>query len=148
MSVVEELLPKDRDIVANFQVEMALETENMNLDEEVVKKGIDYLLENSHVGKYLVVKIKDEIVACTLCLYEWSDWRNGNVIWIHSVYVKKSYRKQGIFKKIYNFLKDKVENGEFRGLRLYVDKSNVKAQKVYNSLGMSNKHYELYEWLP
>jgi ribosomal protein S18 acetylase RimI-like enzyme len=39
------------------------------------------------------------------------------------------------------------ESKDLRGLRLYVDKSNANAQKVYEALGMSGEHYHLYEWL-
>jgi ribosomal protein S18 acetylase RimI-like enzyme len=34
-----------------------------------------------------------------------------------------------------------------RGLRLYVDKSNTKAIATYESLGMNQEHYHLFEWL-
>ena len=45
-------------------------------------------------------------------------------------------------------LKSMVLNSqELRGLRLYVDKSNDKAQKVYENLSMSGEHYHLYEWM-
>ena len=45
-------------------------------------------------------------------------------------------------------LKKQVEKSpELVGLRLYVDRQNKSAQKIYEKLGMSRDHYELYEWL-
>jgi ribosomal protein S18 acetylase RimI-like enzyme len=32
-----------------------------------------------------------------------------------------------------------------RGLRLYVDKSNVRAQQVYQAMGMNGEHYSVFE---
>jgi len=34
-----------------------------------------------------------------------------------------------------------------KGVRLYVDNTNVKAQNVYKSLGMNGDHYKVYEWM-
>ena len=34
-----------------------------------------------------------------------------------------------------------------RGLRLYVDKRNQAAARVYEKLGMTREHYDLFEWL-
>jgi ribosomal protein S18 acetylase RimI-like enzyme len=33
------------------------------------------------------------------------------------------------------------------GLRLYVDKSNARAQEVYQSMGMNGEHYTVFEWM-
>ena len=38
------------------------------------------------------------------------------------------------------------ESDKYMGLRLYVDKTNLKAQKVYNRVGMDGEHYKLFEW--
>jgi len=32
-------------------------------------------------------------------------------------------------------------------VRLYVDKRNAAAQRVYERLGMTREHYDLFEWL-
>ena len=49
---------------------------------------------------------------------------------------------------MYRGLQDMVKaNNEVKGIRLYVDKTNSKAQKVYEACGMPNEHYSLYEWL-
>lgn len=38
-------------------------------------------------------------------------------------------------------------NSQVIGLRLYVDKSNVRVQQVYTSMGMNGEHYAVYERL-
>ena len=80
--------------------------------------------------------------------YEWSDWRNGNVYWIQSVYVLPEYRGKGVFKEMYLHIKLSVkETPGLSGIRLYVDKHNHRAQKVYNKIGMDGSHYQLFEWM-
>lgn len=138
----------DIDIIAEFQIRMALETENLQLDPSTVSKGVTAVFDDPTKGKYWVAEQGGEVVASLLTVPEWSDWRNGTVLWIHSVFVRPEYRQQGIYKKLYQHLNQMVlGSSDLRGLRLYVDKTNTKAQKVYEALGMSGEHYHLYEWL-
>lgn len=138
----------DIDVIAEFQVKMAQETEGLKLDPPTVHKGVSAVMDNPSKGKYWLAEFNGEVVGCLLTVPEWSDWRNGTVLWIHSVYVREDARKMGVYKHLYQHLRGMVEtSSDLRGLRLYVDKTNLRAQKVYESLGMSGEHYHLYEWL-
>lgn len=138
----------DLDDIANFQLDMALETEELKLEKETVKRGVEGLFNNLEMGFYLVAKENEKILGSLMVLYEWSDWRAGKVLWIHSVFIKKEFRQKGVYKSMYNYLQKMViETENYFGLRLYVDKRNKNAQKVYQKLGMDNQHYDLYEWL-
>jgi ribosomal protein S18 acetylase RimI-like enzyme len=138
----------DIPVIADYQIKMAFETENMKLDPSTVEKGVSAVFDDPGKGKYWLAEVKGEVVGCLLTIPEWSDWRNGTVLWIHSVYVKPEFRKHGIYRKLYSHLKSMVnESKDLRGLRLYVDKTNATAQKVYETLGMSGEHYHLFEWM-
>ena len=138
----------DIQVIADYQVKMAWETEQLKLDPPTVELGVAAVFDDPSKGKYWLAEVKGEVVGCLLTVPEWSDWRNGTVLWIHSVYVKPDFRKHGVFRKLYSHLKTMVEGSkDLRGLRLYVEKTNGPAQKVYESLGMSGEHYHLYEWL-
>ena len=135
-------------VIANWQVSMAHESEGMKLDLPTVLKGVTKVFDEPHIGFYLVAVRDGAPVGCCLVLKEWSDWRNGYVLWIHSVYTLPSDRGQGVFKAIYNHLKNSVsDHDDLRGLRLYVDRNNKIARQVYGKLGMSCDHYELFEWM-
>jgi ribosomal protein S18 acetylase RimI-like enzyme len=138
----------DIQVIADYQVKMAWETEQMKLDPPTVEKGVSAIFDDPSKGKYWLAEVSGEVVGCLLTVPEWSDWRNGTVLWIHSVYVKPEMRKEGIYRKLYSHLKEMVQaSKDLRGLRLYVDKTNHTAQKVYESLGMSGEHYHLFEWM-
>lgn len=138
----------DIQTIADYQVKMAWETEQLKLDPPTVELGVAAVFDDPSKGKYWLAEVNGEVAGCLLTVPEWSDWRNGTVLWIHSVYVKPEYRKHGVFRKLYSHLKTMVETSkDLRGLRLYVEKTNGPAQKVYESLGMSGEHYHLYEWL-
>lgn len=139
----------DIDVIADFQVKMAFETENgLKLDPPTVNKGVSAVMDDPSKGKYWLAEVDGNVVGCLLTVPEWSDWRNGTVLWIHSVYVMPEFRKNGVYKALYAHLKDMVQtSNEYRGLRLYVDKTNMRAQEVYEKLGMNGEHYHLYEWM-
>lgn len=134
-------------IIQDFQQKMALETEGLSLDKAILKSGVEAVFEDEAKGQYYIAEKDGEPVASLLITPEWSDWRTGWVWWIQSVYVLPAHRRRGVFKAMYTFLKQEVEKAEdLRGLRLYVEKNNHAAQSVYKALGMSDEHYDMYEW--
>jgi GNAT superfamily N-acetyltransferase len=144
-------LPSEAPLIAEFQVAMALESEGLALAPETCRRGVEAVFSDPQKGHYRVVvdpKAEQPVIACTLLIPEWSDWRAGTVWWIHSVYVRPEYRRQGVFRALYQSLKIEVEaDPSLRGLRLYVERDNRRAQATYEALGMSADHYLLYEWL-
>jgi GNAT superfamily N-acetyltransferase len=138
----------DIDILIQFQQAMASETELIELDNTILRRGLEAVFDDPTKGRYLVVTLKDRVVGCLMLTYEWSDWRNGTVLWIQSVYIDLNYRGKGLYKKLYQYVKDTVsKNHTLRGIRLYVDKRNEHAQKVYEKLDMNGDHYQVYEWM-
>ncbi|MCH7556365.1 MAG: GNAT family N-acetyltransferase [Planctomycetes bacterium] len=138
----------DLENIVELQLRMAQETEGLQLDRNVVRKGVRGVFEEPARGTYWIAEEKGKVMGVLLTIPEWSDWRNATVLWIHSLYVIPEARGQGVFKKLYLNLEKQVEQStELAGIRLYVDKQNKSAQKVYEKLGMDKHHYELYEWL-
>jgi ribosomal protein S18 acetylase RimI-like enzyme len=136
------------DQIVAFQQAMALETENMHLDSDVLNRGVKEVLENPSRGRYFLAVENHKVIGMLLTIPEWSDWRCKEVVWIHSVYIPKENRKKGLYKALYLHVKTMVESSDkYAGIRLYVDKTNKSAISVYEKLGMSNEHYDLFEWL-
>ena len=137
---------KDCETIARFNISMAWETEKKKLELPVVTKGVQTLLENPRHGFYVVAELNSEIVGSLMVTYEWSDWRCSEFWWIQSVYVKPQFRKQGIFRSLYEFLKDKAaKEHDICGFRLYAEKSNNTAHNTYVSVGMKEAPYKFYE---
>lgn len=139
----------DIPLIIGFQKAMALETEALHLEENILQKGVEAVFADANKGRYFVAALDGKVIASLMTTYEWSDWRNGWIWWIQSVYVIPSARGKGIYKRMYNFLQEKLkESPDVRGIRLYVDKSNRSANAVYEKLGMNGEHYSLFEWMP
>lgn len=136
----------DLPTLIDFQQRLADESENVKLDAATLAKGMRAMFDDTSKGFYNVAEADAEIVGCHMITFEWSDWRNGMVWWLQGVYVKESHRKHGVFRKMYENIITTVKNDPgLVGLRLYVDKTNSRAQKVYTAMGMDGEHYTMFE---
>lgn len=139
---------KDYPTIVNFQQAMARETEGIELHLEPLEKGVKAVLSDKNKGSYYVAEINGRVVASLLTTFEWSDWRNGTVLWIQSVYVLPKYRRRGVYRSMYAHIKSLVlSSDKLKGIRLYADKTNLAAQQTYENLGMNQDHYTTFEWL-
>lgn len=139
---------EDVEAIATFQCRLAADSEAITLDPATVDKGVRAVIDDPNKGRYVLAEVDARTVGCLMILREWSDWRNGEVWWIHSLYVLPEFRRRGVLRAMYGHLKAMVEADQsLRGLRLYVDKDNRTAMAAYESLGMDGEHYKLYEWM-
>jgi len=138
----------DAAAIARFNAAMAAETESITLDAATLRAGVEAVLDDPRHGFYLVAEVGGTVVACLMITYEWSDWRNGVVWWIQSVYVLPGARKQGVYAGLYRYIQELAQRDDHvRGIRLYVDRRNAPAQQVYARLGMNGEHYQVFEWM-
>jgi len=123
-----------------------METEGIQLDSRVCEQGIRAVIDRPELGRYYVSESEGIVVASALTTYEWSDWRNGVVWWIQSVFVLPQFRRQRIYAGLYAHIRDLAQASDnVRGIRLYVDRRNSVAQQTYTSLGMNGDHYVVFE---
>ena len=147
MITVRKAKETDSEAIISFQEAMAMETEGLRLDRTVLTPGVRRVFDDPSKGCYYVAEDEGSVIASLLITYEWSDWRNADVWWFQSVYVKKEYRRKGIFRLMYSYIRGEAEANGIAGLRLYVETNNIVAQKTYESMGMTGEHYRMYEWL-
>lgn len=137
---------EDASALVDFNQAMALETEGKTLDSQVLTQGVNAVFSDEKKGFYVVAEDAGKIAGGLMVTFEWSDWRDGWFWWIQSVYILPDYRGKRIYSLLYQFVKDEAQKqGDVCGFRLYVEKENEKAQKVYEKLGMESSHYLMYE---
>jgi ribosomal protein S18 acetylase RimI-like enzyme len=140
--------PSDAPIIVEFNQRMAEETEGKRLKTEILSAGVVAVFADKQRGFYVVAETEfKEVVGCLMVTNEWSDWRNALFWWIQSVYVRADYRGTGVYRKLYERIKEMAAANETPvcGIRLYVEKENEVAQKVYEKLGMEECVYKMYE---
>ncbi len=141
-------IAREEDIPAlvEFNQAMALETEHKSLDAEVLTAGVSAVFGDPAKGFYVVIEESGVVAAGLMVTTEWSDWRNGWFWWIQSVYVRPEHRGSGLYGRMYEFVKSMATQARnVCGFRLYVEKENEKAQRVYEKLGMDRTYYLMYE---
>ncbi len=137
--------PEDLDRIVEGNRAMAQETEGLALDPDTLRAGVAAGLEGEVDARYLLA-IRDGDVAGQLMLTrEWSDWRNGQVWWIQSVYVWPAFRRQGVYRALYAAVLERAAAAGAVGVRLYVDERNTRARQTYAALGMDGQHYRVFE---
>jgi GNAT superfamily N-acetyltransferase len=140
--------PNDAAAIVDFQIAMARETEDFALDRDTCSRGVAAVFNDRTLGRYFVADEDGPVVASLMITPEWSDWRNGVVWWIQSVYVVPQFRRRGVYGGLYDHVKRLVEaETNVMGIRLYVDKRNTTAQEVYRRMGMNGDHYQVFEWM-
>ena len=145
----------DLDTLVAFNIAHAQEVEDKGLDAKVLKSGIHHLMTHPQEGFYIVAEDRVDTAGnnhgattagILMVTTEWSDWRNGRFWWIQSVYVAPDYRRQGVYARMHQWVREQaVREEQCCGLRLYVEKENSGAQAAYIGQGMSETYYRLYE---
>ena len=135
----------DAQRIVLFNQAMARETEGRELDRKTLAKGVESLLKDPARGRYFVAVKGDEVVGQVMITTEWSDWRNGLVWWLQSVYVSKRHRREGVYRLLHQHVRETALSEKVLGIRLYVERDNVAAQATYASLGMAPSQYLMFE---
>jgi len=143
---VRDATPTDIETIVAFNRAMARETEGKDLAVEVLLPGVRTVIANSTLGRYFVACHGAELVGQLMITTEWSDWRNGQIWWIQSVYVRPDHRRRGVFRALYRHAEQVARTTPgVVGLRLYVEHNNAVAQRAYESLGMQDAGYLVFE---
>ena len=142
---IREASINDIPILAKNNQALARETENIQLHSEILLAGVSNALKREDCH-YFVAELNGEVVGQTMITYEWSDWRNGVMWWIQSVYVQPEYRKKGVFRSLFKYIEHLAKNNSnVKALRLYVMGNNLSGINTYKTLGMQDSGYIVYE---
>lgn len=137
---------EDLDVISRFAADMALETENLTLDRDCVRRGVEAVLQDPAKGFYMLAVVEGEVLGQSMVTFEWSDWSNAMRWWLQSVYVHPDYRHLGIYRGLFeNLCEIAKSEGAVCCFRLYVHRENSAAQAVYQKLGFQETQYLLYE---
>ncbi len=135
----------DLDVLIQGNAEMAIETEGLRLDPHTLREGVKAGLLGRADARYLLAMRGDAVAGQLMLTREWSDWRDGHVWWIQSVYVWPEHRRGGVYRALYERVLADARKEGAAGIRLYVDRRNQQAQQTYAALGMDGQHYQVFE---
>ena len=142
---VRSATPDDASLIADFNIRMAMETEKLVLDPKVIGPGVTALFDDAARGLYFVAEVGGRVAGCLMITHEWSDWRNGDIWWIQSVYTHPDFRRSGVFTALYRHVEHEARTAGAVGIRLYMEEENTAAQATYEKLGMKLTRYRVLE---
>jgi GNAT superfamily N-acetyltransferase len=145
MQLVRPATDADLDTLVAGNLALAEETECVRLDRSTLSEGVKAVIERRAPGQYWAAELDGRVVGQLLITFEWSDWRNRMVWWIQSVYVWPEARRRGVFRALYDRVRQEARAAGAGGLRLYVDTTNTRAQRTYPALRMNGDHYRVFE---
>lgn len=135
----------DAQSIADFNSAMAMETESIQLDAGTILAGVRAGLADVNKALYYAAEVEGQVVGCCMITHEWSDWRNGDMWWLQSVYVLPDFRRCGVFRAMYRHIETAARSAGAVVLRLYVERDNGRAKKTYENMGMKLTHYDVME---
>lgn len=116
-------------------------------EEGLKKKDEEWKATLKKDGRYLFfAKVDDEIVGM-VAAYQEEGERVHHVAYVWGVYVRETFRGQGIGKKLMEALLDELEKNNVVKANLNVNTAQANAVKLYESLGfqiIGTAHKEMY----
>lgn len=143
---IRDARPNDLPLIVDFNLRLAEESEGKSLDRAVLHRGVERALAAPEMCRYFIAELNGEVAGQTMITFELTDWRDGVLWWLQSVYVRPEFRKLGVFRSLYQHIATLAKQSvDVRGLRLYVEQANARAQRVYEQMGMQPGGYLVYE---
>lgn len=106
--------------------------------------GFKKILENPFSDMLVVLNSNKEVVAYSVIKYierkETSLTYKNNFLYVEDFAVKEIYRRKGIGKMFFSYIKQIAESKEIHEIQLNVWEFNIDAINFYNSLGMNTRN--------
>lgn len=131
--------------IALGNIGIARETEGVALHEDLVRLGVECVIEDPEKGRFFVAEHDGEVVGQLLLTREWSDWNARWHVWIQSVHVVPKMRRKGVYRALHDRAVDEARAMNAITVRLYVERENTVAQKTYAAMGMKRARYDVFE---
>jgi GNAT superfamily N-acetyltransferase len=138
----------DVPVIVDYNLRLAKETEELTLGRATLKAGVEAMFREGDKGVYYVAELDGKVIGQVMITYEWSDWRNGNIWWLQSVYVHPTYRRRGVFAALFAHVQQLCAAEGGSALRLYMHADNARARLCYSRLGMVETKYQVFEKSP
>ena len=134
----------DLDALVDGNQRLAMETEALQLPTDTLSAGVTTLLTHPEYGHYWVAEDSGVICGQLMITFEWSDWRNGLLWWLQSVYVWPNMRQQGVFSALLTQVMDDAKRIGIPEIRLYAEVANTVAHRAYAQHGFTTGHYGVH----
>lgn len=99
------------------------------------------LMRSDDYTECFILEKDNEAAGYMLLAYTFSQEAGGKTAWIEEIYVLPQFRSCGLGKEAFAFIRKNIEPNCAR-LRLEVEEDNIRAKKLYSSLGFEMLEYQ------
>ena len=136
----------DSNVLTDLILELYIEDPGTkDMTPEKIQNTLNILSEHTDRGTIMVIEKGENIIGYSILIKFWSNEFGGNIVIIDELFIKKEFRSQGIGAEFLRYLaKNKIF--EAVALQLEVTENNLKARRLYKSLGFrlhKNHFYNL-----
>lgn len=135
----------DVPILAKNTSDLALETENITCDVDFISKNLEHSFKDP-LNTFFLLATWDSTPSGSLCnTMEYNIVDCGSYAWFQSVFIPKPFRGRKIFRALFDYAKMRALDRGCLGMKLYVEKDNDHARKVYQKLGFYFPTCNIYQ---
>jgi ribosomal protein S18 acetylase RimI-like enzyme len=149
---IRRAVPADAIYLTQAVLAVADESEGRQLDADLVRSGIGYILaqppETAPATYWIAETPADgttapKAIGSLMITTEWSDWHARLYWWIQSVYVTPAWRGKGVLPQLLDALTPHAQAAHVAELRLYVDEQNTRALAAYSKCNFKTEPYRI-----
>ena len=134
--------PADVPAIVDMNAEMAREMEGKALDLARLERGVAAVVgePDARLGFYVVAEAEGSAVGVMHVVYEWSPWRDATFWWLANVFVRRDWRRRGVYTAMHGFVQNRAAaDPGVCGIRLFTTAENDAARRAYDSVGMTSE---------
>lgn len=139
--MIRKITPSDKELYLKLTDEFYKSDAVMHrIDSENFELTWQELMRSSDYTECFIIEKDGETAGYMLLAYTFSQEAGGKTAWIEEIFILPQFRSKGLGKEAFAFIKNNIEPQCAR-LRLEVEDDNVKAKKLYASLGFEMLEY-------
>ncbi|MBD2541042.1 GNAT family N-acetyltransferase [Coleofasciculus sp. FACHB-SPT36] len=124
------------------------EFEHLKFDESIVRAALSNILHDDSLGRVWLIQHGDEAIGYVVLTFGYSLEFRGRDAFIDELYIRESYRGQGVGMSVIQFIESVCPSLGIQALHLEVERKNTPAQNLYRKAGFKeHDRYLMTKWI-
>lgn len=123
------------------------EVEHLPFDDNTIR-ALEKILNDEALGRVWLLQDGNDLIGYIVLTFGYSLEFRGRDAFIDELYIRESYRRQGIGTNALQFVEDVCPSLGVEALHLEVDRKNTAAQSLYRKVGFADHdRYLMTKWI-
>lgn len=137
--MLRKITPNDRETYIALSEEFySSDAVSHSIPVEFHKNSFDELMRSDEYIECFIFEQNGETAGYALIAKTFSPEAGGVVVWIEELYVRESFRGKGLGKAFFKYMEENYPAARYR---LEIEPENLRAKKLYSSLGYKELPY-------